>query len=150
MGWFVRRITSKAGMTSSDLENLRCPFDRRGACSAGPRLPGVPRGRPRGQARDLSDHNRTSAALRSFVRLSDVHLLKVFLELLLQRSPPRLFTAAAWSGLGPAPESRSRGALPHLSRSFTASSTSFLTASAAHLPTCPQRQQPQQPFAIVG
>jgi hypothetical protein len=41
------------------------------------------------------------------------------LELLLQRSPPRLFTAAAWSGLRPAPESRSRGACPHLSRSFT-------------------------------
>ena len=43
------------------------------------------------------------------------------LELLLQRSPPRLFTAAAWSGLRPAPESRSRGACPHLSRSFTTS-----------------------------
>jgi hypothetical protein len=41
------------------------------------------------------------------------------LELLFQRSPPRLFTAAAWSGLRPAPESRSRGACPHLSRSFT-------------------------------
>src|ERR1700680_2584747 len=41
------------------------------------------------------------------------------LELLLQRSPPRLFTAAAWSGLRPAPENRSRGACPHLSRSFT-------------------------------
>src|SRR6266481_2368982 len=50
---------------------------------------------------------------------SDAHLPKVFLELSLQRSPPRLFTAAAWSGLGPAPESRSRGALPHLSRSCT-------------------------------
>ena len=41
------------------------------------------------------------------------------LELLFQRSPPRLFTAAAWSGLRPAPASRSRGASPHLSRSFT-------------------------------
>jgi hypothetical protein len=41
------------------------------------------------------------------------------LELLLQRSPPRLFTAAAWSGLRPAPASRSRGTCPHLSRSFT-------------------------------
>ena len=39
--------------------------------------------------------------------------------LLLQRSRPRLFTAAAWSGLRPAPESRSRGAHPHLSRSCT-------------------------------
>src|SRR6266852_3347120 len=36
-----------------------------------------------------------------------------------QRSRPRLFTAAAWGGLRPAPESRSRGAHPHLSRSFT-------------------------------
>src|SRR5256712_5312454 len=41
------------------------------------------------------------------------------LELLFQRSPPRLFTAAAWSGLRPAPASRSRGTCPHLSRSFT-------------------------------
>jgi hypothetical protein len=41
------------------------------------------------------------------------------LKLFLQRSPPRLLTAAAWSGLRSAPESRSRGALPHLSRSFT-------------------------------
>ena len=31
------------------------------------------------------------------------------LELFLQRSPPRPFTAAAWSGLRPAPESRSQG-----------------------------------------
>src|SRR6516165_7422455 len=37
----------------------------------------------------------------------------------LQRSRPRLLTAAAWSGLKPAPESRSRGALPHLPRSCT-------------------------------
>ena len=39
--------------------------------------------------------------------------------LLLQRSLPRLFTAAAWGGLRPAPESRSRGTFPHLSRSLT-------------------------------
>jgi hypothetical protein len=31
---------------------------------------------------------------------------------LLDTTPPRLFTAAAWSGLGPAPENRSRGANP--------------------------------------
>src|SRR5450631_3927739 len=36
-----------------------------------------------------------------------------------RRSPPRLFTAAARAGLRPAPESRSRGARPHLLRSFT-------------------------------
>jgi len=55
-------------------------------------------------------------------------------ELLLQRSPPRSFAAAAWSGLGPAPESRSRGASPHLSRSFKTSLllTSFHSVSAAH------------------
>ena len=56
-------------------------------------------------------------------------------ELLLQRSPPRSFAAAAWSGLGPAPESRSRGASPHLSRSFKTSLllTSFHSVSAAHM-----------------
>src|ERR1700722_18682899 len=35
-----------------------------------------------------------------------------------RRSPPRLFTAAARAGLRPAPESRSRGAIPHLLRSL--------------------------------
>jgi hypothetical protein len=59
------------------------------------------------------------------------------LKLLLQRSPPRLFTAAAWSGLRPAPESRSRGAHPHLSRSFTTqislrTDTLHTCVSAAH------------------
>ena len=38
---------------------------------------------------------------------------------LIQRSPPRLLNAAAWIGLGPAPESRSRGARPHLSCSLS-------------------------------
>src|ERR1700745_2924127 len=45
-------------------------------------------------------------------------------------------TTAAWSGLGPAPESRSRGACPHLPRSCTTalivSYPSFLSVSAAH------------------
>src|ERR1019366_9382131 len=41
------------------------------------------------------------------------------LELLIRRSPPRLFTAAARTGLEPAPESRSRWACHHLLRSFT-------------------------------
>ena len=58
------------------------------------------------------------------------------LELLLQRSPPRLFTAAAWSGLRPAPESRSRGARPHLLRSFTTRFSSlappFLVPTTVH------------------
>jgi hypothetical protein len=40
-------------------------------------------------------------------------------ELFTRRSLPRLFTAAARAGLRPAPESRSRGACPHLLRSFT-------------------------------
>jgi len=44
---------------------------------------------------------------------------RYFLELFLQRSPPRLLTAAAWSGLRPAPESRSRGANPHLPHSLS-------------------------------
>ena len=42
------------------------------------------------------------------------------LELFIRRSPPRLFTAAARTGLRPAPENRSRGADPHRSHSFTA------------------------------
>ena len=44
---------------------------------------------------------------------------RCYLALLLQRSPPRPFTAAAWRGLRSAPESRSRGAHPHLLHSFT-------------------------------
>ena len=40
-------------------------------------------------------------------------------RLFIQRSPPRLLDAAAWSGLRPAPESRSRRAHLHLLRSFT-------------------------------
>ena len=39
--------------------------------------------------------------------------------LLIRRSPPRLLTAAARTGLRPAPESRSRWAYHHLLRSFT-------------------------------
>jgi hypothetical protein len=54
------------------------------------------------------------------------------LELLLQCSPPQLFTAAAWSGLGPAPESRSRGAFPHLSRSFTTVLATSFHSSLQH------------------
>src|ERR1700704_2528382 len=55
----------------------------------------------------------------TFVRLSDAHLHEIDPALLPQRSPPRLFTAAAWSGLGSAPKNRSRGANPHLSRSLS-------------------------------
>src|SRR6202040_644206 len=44
---------------------------------------------------------------------------KSCLELLIRRSPPRRFTAAARTGLEPAPESRSRWACHHLLRSFT-------------------------------
>jgi len=40
-------------------------------------------------------------------------------ERFIRRSPPRLFTAAARTGLRPAPESRSRRAVLHHSRSFT-------------------------------
>jgi len=53
-----------------------------------------------------------------------------------RRSPPRLFTAAARAGLRSAPESRSRGAYPHLLCSFTTricfTFYSF-RASAAHI-----------------
>jgi hypothetical protein len=63
-------------------------------------------------------NDASSMGLLSFV--SRTHTCsRCFLELWLQRSPPWLFTTAAWSGLRPAPESRSRGAFPHLFRSFT-------------------------------
>ena len=40
--------------------------------------------------------------------------------LFLQRSPPRLLTAAAWGSLEPAPAGRLRGAFPHLLCNFVA------------------------------
>ena len=65
-------------------------------------------------------------------------------ELLIPRLPPQLFTAAARTGLGPAPEHRSRGALPHLSRSFTTlslgHSSSLQFVSAAHPPPARERR----------
>src|SRR5262249_32295717 len=54
------------------------------------------------------------------------------LKLSLQRSPPRLLIAAAWSGLRPAPESRSQGACPHLSRSFTTVCVTSFRSSLQH------------------
>src|ERR1700741_1326660 len=54
----------------------------------------------------------------TFVCLSDAHLHEFLLALLLQRSRPRPFTAAAWISLESAPESCSRGAFPHLLRSL--------------------------------
>src|SRR3954447_27030641 len=63
-------------------------------------------------------HDASSKGSLSFV--SPTHTCsRYFLELFLQRSPPRLLTAAAWSGLRPAPESRSRGANPHLPHSLS-------------------------------
>src|SRR5262245_12159260 len=71
-------------------------------------------------------------------------------ELLFQRSRPRLLTVAAWNGLGPAPESRSRGAHPHLSRScktrfhfMLLSSFFFPCLSAAH-----STLRPPEPLAL--
>src|SRR5207253_423095 len=62
---------------------------------------------------------QTTGTVATFVRLSDAHLHEIDLALLPQCSPPRLFTAAAWSGLGSVPENRSGGANPHLSRSLS-------------------------------
>src|SRR6266849_9385996 len=63
-------------------------------------------------------NDASSKGLLSFV--SRMHTCTSFvLALFLQRSPPRLFTAAAWSGLRSAPESRPRGAYPHLLRSLS-------------------------------
>ncbi len=56
-------------------------------------------------------------------------------ERFIRRSPPQLFTAAALTGLRPAPESRSRRALPRNSRSFTLRSwfmSNSFRCSAAH------------------
>jgi hypothetical protein len=67
-----------------------------------------------------------------------------------RRSPPRLFTAAARAGLRSAPESRSRGAYPHLLCSFTTricfTFYSF-RASAAHImsPYLPYHNRHPQP-----
>jgi hypothetical protein len=63
-------------------------------------------------------NDASSKGLLSFVsRLRTCS--RYYLALFLQRSPPWPFTTAAWRGLRPAPESRSRGAHPHLLHSFT-------------------------------
>ena len=128
-------------------------------------VPAVPRGKPASNSRPLyagrrlPSHQAPGRLIPEGIRapgFDDIKLLNdassmgllsfVFrmhtcsrscLELFLQRSPPRPFTAAAWSGLRPAPESRSRGACPHLSRSFTTPFSvvvlpSFPCVSAAH------------------
>ena len=80
---------------------------------------------------DLSQDDETLLVLTTLMfittRLRKVHFRSSFghlparisSELFIRRSPPRLFTAAARTGLRPAPESRSRRAIPHHSRSFT-------------------------------
>ncbi|ARQ60828.1 hypothetical protein Kim5_PA00362 (plasmid) [Rhizobium sp. Kim5] len=80
---------------------------------------------------DLSQDDETvlvSTTLRFITaRLRRVHFRSSFghaparisSELFIRRSPPRLFIAAARTGLRPAPESRSRRAILHHSRSFT-------------------------------
>ena len=78
---------------------------------------------------DLSQDDETLLTTLMFIttRLRKVHFRSSFghpparisSELFIRRSPPRLFTAAARTGLRPAPESRSRRAIPHHSRSFT-------------------------------
>src|SRR5271166_3195011 len=67
--------------------------------------------------------------------------------LLIRRSPPRLLTAAARTGLRPAPESQSRWAYHHLLRSFTPRfSVQFiaelLSVPLRHTSTCPQGAPP--------
>jgi hypothetical protein len=81
---------------------------------------------------DLSQEKKAALILTTFDTLTTRHrkvclrssfghspALSQSLELLIRRSPPRLFTAAARTGLRPAPESRSRWACHHLLRSFT-------------------------------
>lgn len=77
---------------------------------------------PRGQARPW--FRRRMRSFRrviegfTFVRLPDPYLLRVIPVALLQRSLPRLLTAAAWRGLEPALGSRLRRACLHLSCNF--------------------------------
>src|SRR5271169_4738250 len=125
-----------------------------GLCAPLPTLRPRPRGRvrtARGRCGSLFLHRsglapptpcRSPGAL-TFVRLTTTFLLEVVLELCLQRSRPRLLTAAAWSGLGPVPEGRSRGAYPHLlhslcSRSISSWRTPFrvLLQHTLDLPAC--------------
>ncbi|KKZ84617.1 hypothetical protein RPHASCH2410_PC01490 (plasmid) [Rhizobium phaseoli Ch24-10] len=80
---------------------------------------------------DLSQDDETVLVSTTLIfitaRLRRVHFRSSFghaparisSELFIRRSPPRLFTAAARTGLRPAPESRSRRAILHHSRSFT-------------------------------
>ena len=72
-----------------------------------------------------SQANHTRLVSTTFELINDassrVHLrssracspAQVVLMLFFQRSPPRLLTAADWSGLRSAPENRARGAFPH-------------------------------------
>src|SRR4051794_18659633 len=69
------------------------------------------------------DNGASSKRSLSFVSLTHT-CSRYFLEVFLQRSPPQLLTAAAWSGLRPAPESRSRGAHPHLPHSLSTGAVS--------------------------
>jgi hypothetical protein len=75
-------------------------------------------------------------------------------ELFFQCSRPRLLPAAAWSGLRPAPESRSRGARPHLPRSCTTgiivSCSSFPSVSAAHRSQGSRRSQGTRTESVRG
>src|SRR5215470_17959780 len=57
---------------------------------------------------------------RRFAALaSPDHTCRDLVPAFLQRSPRSLLTAAAWSGLRPAPDCRLRGVCPHLSYSST-------------------------------
>ena len=64
--------------------------------------------------------------------------------LLIRRSPPRLLTAAARTGLRPAPESRSRWAYHHLLRSFA---PRFSVQFIAELLSVPLRHTSTSPQA---
>jgi hypothetical protein len=75
-------------------------------------------------------YEASSVGSLSFV--SRTHICsRSFIELWPQRSPP-VFTAAAWSDLRPAPESQSRRAHPHLSRSLRQSLYAPFLASPQH------------------
>ena len=64
----------------------------------------------------------------AYAHLLDPHLTRSSAMPFPQRSPQWLFTNAAWGGLKPAPESRLRGAYPHLLCSYARFIKSALVA----------------------
>src|ERR1700722_19890975 len=72
----------------------------------------------------------------SLALASPDHTCRNLVPAFLQRSPQSLLTAAACSGLRPAPDCRPRGAYPHLSYSATPSSSEDVFVTHRFCSTC--------------